>query len=318
MLCKNPFMDGSVPYGCGQCNPCRINTRRKKKNRLIFEEKSHSNAAFITLTYDDKHLPTNGSLNIRDYQLFLKRIRKHYAKFNIHLRFLVVGEYGEETFRPHYHFALFGAFPCINLHYDAFQRKKCTCEACSIVKKCWTLGDSDNAYLTPHSAEYIAGYVTKKLTKKEDDRLLRLDLQTLEPYYLHPEFARSSLRPGLGALAMDEIADSLMTDHGCDLMLQIGDVPHMLKHGSKNLPLDRYLKSKLRERLGHDKKTPDEVLQKRKTEMHELFKNALGDQASKNSTTLAIQKKNLLIDINKQNVLNLETKTKLYKKGHSL
>lgn len=109
-----------------------------------------------------------------------------------------------------------------------------------------------------------------------------------------------------------------MTDHGCDLMLQIGDVPSQLQHGSKQKPLGRYLKSKLRERLGHDKKTPQEVLQKYSQEMHQLYEIALGDQTSKNPVVAAIQKKNVLVDLNKQKVLNLETKSKLFKKGQSL
>ena len=59
---------------------------------------------FITLTYDDAHLPYNQSLSVRDFQLFMKRLRK---EFGSGVRFFHCGEYGEKTGRPHYHAILF-------------------------------------------------------------------------------------------------------------------------------------------------------------------------------------------------------------------
>lgn len=55
----------------------------------------------MTLTYDEEHLPENMSVNKRDVQLFHKRLRKYFPPGD--LRYYVVSEYGDHTFRPHYH-----------------------------------------------------------------------------------------------------------------------------------------------------------------------------------------------------------------------
>lgn len=103
---------------CGQCRICRIKKNFEWVARMQLEALSHKNAYFITLTYDDEHLPiipyyeagdkiyintTNqGSLNPRDLELFWKRLRKNWGLKN--LRYYAAGEYGTtRTNRPHYH-----------------------------------------------------------------------------------------------------------------------------------------------------------------------------------------------------------------------
>ena len=106
MVCKKPFTRGVEAYGCGQCLPCRVNRRRIWTHRVLLEAIKSSESSFITLTYDDENLPENGSLcpsHVRDW---LKRIRKKVEPRK--LRYFLVGEYGDETKRPHYHVALFG------------------------------------------------------------------------------------------------------------------------------------------------------------------------------------------------------------------
>lgn len=62
-----------------------------------------SSAFFITLTYDDEHLPPGAELSKRDLQLFIKRLRKR----NPGIRYFAVGEYGSQKGRPHYHAVIF-------------------------------------------------------------------------------------------------------------------------------------------------------------------------------------------------------------------
>lgn len=98
--------DGGVSVPCGKCIPCLVNKRQEWSFRLEQEFKFSHGALFITLTYDEKHLRTDGSLNKGDVQLFLKRLRKRDGTNK--LRYYCVGEYGSKYGRPHYHLLLFG------------------------------------------------------------------------------------------------------------------------------------------------------------------------------------------------------------------
>lgn len=93
------------------------------------------------------------------------------------------------------------------------------------------------------SANYIAGYVTKKMTSGSDERLRGR----------RPEFARMSLRPGIGANAMEAVALALMRSK---LDQTIEDVPTQLRRGAELMRLGRYLRRKLREQIGRDPACP--------------------------------------------------------------
>lgn len=128
------------------------------------------------------------------------------------------------------------------------------------------------------SANYIAGYVTKKMSMYDDPRLLRADGSRL-----HPEFARMSLRPGIGATAMDEVASELMR---FNFDTSQADVPSALRHGKKELPLGRYLRQQLRMKIGKDKNTPKEVQLQRSSEMSAMFPREKDDFTSLKSKVL--------------------------------
>lgn len=224
MLCKNPYMlagkysnslASAVPCPCGQCMPCRINRRRVWTLRILLESFMHQYSTFLTLTYAPEHIPSGGTLVPRDVQLFLKRLRKSVP---VKLRYFFVGEYGDLTERPHYHAALFGLPPT----------------ALDIVSLAWPLGHVMLGDLTPNSARYVAGYVTKKMTSLDDSRLNGR----------HPEFARMSLRPGLGSLAVPNILNAL----GTNLNLH-GDIPSALHVHGKMMPMGRFILGKLREKV---------------------------------------------------------------------
>ncbi|AZL83025.1 replication initiator protein [Apis mellifera associated microvirus 54] len=222
MLCKHPFIKGDTAFPCGQCLTCRINRRRLWTHRIILEALKHEFSCFVTLTYNDENYPKDGSLVPKHLQNYLKRLREAIKPHKI--RFYAVGEYGDISGRAHYHLALFGMPESSR----------------DLIQQHWPYGFTYTGGLSIESAQYIAGYVTKKMTKKDDPRLQGR----------HPEFARMSLRPyGIGAGALDEIEDFLYTDIGNKLLGQTKDVPLFLTHGGKNLPLGRYLRSKLRERL---------------------------------------------------------------------
>lgn len=277
MLCKNPFVKGNQAFGCGQCLPCRINRRRLWTHRIMLESSKHENNTFVTLTYSPQHYPDGGSLEPRHPSDFLKRLRK--AVHPIRLRYYLVGEYGDQTQRAHYHLAIFGIGP----------------ELQSVIESSWGLGMVHCGTVTKESAGYLAGYVTKKLTKSDDPRLNGR----------HPEFARMSFRPGIGAGAMDDLAELLTTQHGSKIVANAGDVPMSLQHGNKSLPLGRYLRKKLRENLGYElDQNQAKGLRQKTEEMQALFK-------ARGATT-PWTKKQAIISANRAKVRNMEVRHKIF------
>lgn len=107
---KNKMTNETQPVACGKCPECLARRASGWSFRLMQEEKRSTSAHFITLTYDTTYVPIskNGfmSLNRRDVQLFIKRLRKQH---DTKLKYYAVGEYGGITSRPHYHLILFNA-----------------------------------------------------------------------------------------------------------------------------------------------------------------------------------------------------------------
>jgi len=91
-------LDDTVVYRpCGSCIECRIQDASDKTVRMVHESKSHNANCFVTLTYSDKYLPEDGSLNHRHFQLFMKRLRK-ISPFKF--KFYMCGEYGKSWIVP--------------------------------------------------------------------------------------------------------------------------------------------------------------------------------------------------------------------------
>lgn len=297
--CKQPFMVGNIPAGCGRCMPCRISRQRVWTHRMMLEGFLHAESTFLTLTYDDEHLPPDLSLDPQHTTLWIKRFREQFriaieaenASYGVAqpttMRFYLVGEYGDTTLRPHYHAALFG----VGHRFS------------DLIKETWGQGNIMLGDLTPASCQYICGYVLKKMTAKDDPRLQGR----------FPEFARMSRNPGIGAGSARQIADLLFTRHGTDEFHLTGDVPNVLQHGRRKLPLGRYLKGKIRDEIGMPDSARKEASYAYDKEMSELFKASLNDP--KHSTKSFRQ---ILIDLNLQKVRNLESKQKIHQQGKTL
>lgn len=126
---------------CGRCLACRQNHAKMWALRLRFEMTQHSDGSFLTLTYDDEHLPSEGLLNYPDVQKFFKRLRKDIEPVKV--KFFCVGEYGETYGRPHYHVILFG----LDFLYD--------------YQSIWPYGFVKAGSVTPASIGYVSGYCVK-------------------------------------------------------------------------------------------------------------------------------------------------------------
>lgn len=148
-----------VQVPCGQCINCRIQRTANWAARLVHESKSHEVNTFVTLTYDDKNLPSDGSLNHRDFQLFMKRLRE---KSDFKFKFYMCGEYGGRTARPHYHAILFGCdFP--DRRYYKTNSNGDRLDVSQSLEETWELGLCTVGDVTYQSASYVAGYVQQKI-----------------------------------------------------------------------------------------------------------------------------------------------------------
>jgi len=200
---------------CGTCIGCRLRRAQGWALRLGHEAKAHAEASFVTLTYDDAHLPPSASLHYPDFQRFLKRLRKRTK-----VRFFCVGEYGAESWRPHYHAILFGF---------AFRgdRKECGkslfCSA--LADRCWSdpvsgepMGLVRIGDVSPASIAYVAGYVVEK----HDPRTLAGRSRP---------FARMSLRPAIGRNFLDRFSGDFRHDYAT--------------YDGRKIPLPRYYRDLL-------------------------------------------------------------------------
>lgn len=230
----------------------------------MLESMTHDQNAFVTLTYNDEHVPVE--LRPRDMQLFLKRLRKGYPR---PLRFFGVGEYGSQTFRPHFHLALFG-FSIFDVGH---------------VEAAWavdgvSLGFVSVGELNEQSARYIAKYSAKCMNHE--------DVPELQGK--HPEFARMSnggrLRSGgIGAKGA-EIIGSSFTQRGSSGAVAIaGDVPREVRIGGVRQPLGRYMRQRLRSELGWDSKTPGAVL--REIQLSRSVEDVKAQEAKRKASALS-------------------------------
>lgn len=289
MVCKKPFTGRAIPFGCGQCTACRVKKRREWTHRIVLESLVANCSFFLTLTYNQESIPDGHTLEPTHVTLYLKQIRK--ACHPVKLRYVAVGEYGDETKRPHYHIALFSDGP-IDIER---------------VRKTWEHGHTHYGDITEQSARYISKYIVKGMTNGSDPRLGSR----------HPEFVRRSLKPGIGALAVKRIGDILTTDQGIRFIEKFGDVPHVLQYGKKTYPLGRYMRSKIREYLGHDPKTPQEILNEKAKELLVLYesKEHLARGLSPRSPQF---RQAALYQANKQKILTLEVREKIFKSKEKL
>ena len=197
-----------VDIPCGKCSGCRLQKSREWANRCLLELQYHKSSYFVTLTYDEEHVPyhlyddpstgeafTSLSLEPRDWTLFMKRLRK---KFGDGIRFFAAGEYGSETMRPHYHAIIFG------LELDDLQPYKKSMQNFQYfnspsLEKVWGNGFVVVASVTWETCAYTARYVMKKLYGAE--------AEFYDNFNLEPEFTRMSRKPGIGRQYYDDHPD---------------------------------------------------------------------------------------------------------------
>ena len=128
---------------CGHCLACRIQRTREWATRLYHEASEWEKTGFLTLTYDDEHLPWKGSLFPRDWQTFMKRLRKDYG---LPVKYYMCGEYGPLHLRPHFHAVMYGLSRAEQ----------------DLVKNAWGKGRVGIGMITYDACAYVASYVNGK------------------------------------------------------------------------------------------------------------------------------------------------------------
>lgn len=217
---------------CNQCIGCRLDASREWASRCELEYKAYEelygrdNARwatwFVTLTYDDEHLPIGKCLEptavIDDVSAFMKELREYAKRDNKvlagfseyvtldpeylpqGLRMYATSDYGKKYHRPHYHMILFG------LKQDMIDKKTGKGDLeffftneCGdpiyhshYLRKIWKKGFVDVGFFDWRTAAYTARYVVSKHKG--------LDSKYYEDHGIEPEVSRQSNRPGIGAL----------------------------------------------------------------------------------------------------------------------
>ena len=174
----------AIDLPCGQCAGCRLSKSGQWATRLMheaayYEERYGIYSTFITLTYDDDHLPYGGTLLKEDVQKFLKRLRWNVAPHK--LRYYVSGEYGSTCpdhelencpkcgpiQRPHYHGIILGySFP--DKQVIGSRDGELVYES-DLLADSWSdssgpIGSHEIGSCTFESCAYVARYIMKKIT----------------------------------------------------------------------------------------------------------------------------------------------------------
>lgn len=147
----------SVP--CGHCVECLKTRQNSYVVRCLEAFNKYHSICFITLTYDNQYLPhtDDGEVTLRreDLKNWKKDFRKKIS--NKDFAWILCGEYGPRTHRPHYHGLLFGLSK----------------SDLRIIKRCWKYGFSvfkDIPSLSSGSHDdvlAVAQYVSKYVVKPE-------------------------------------------------------------------------------------------------------------------------------------------------------
>ena len=174
--CDRYGKDNVLQLPCGKCPSCVEKRARSWAVRCVLEAAQYKDNCFLTLTYRDECLP-RGGLCKKDLQRFIRRLRDFTGK---KIRYFACGEYGEHTYRPHYHLIVFNWFPedAKFLKESEFGGILFTSK---ILNDLWPFGISSVGEVSYSSCGYVARYCNKKLARFNDTK----------------EFCLMSKRPGI-------------------------------------------------------------------------------------------------------------------------
>lgn len=220
-LIGHPDKYEEVKIPCRRCIGCRLDYSREWATRIERECRSCVGNIFLTLTYDEAHLPRavkiwrdgteveTPTARIADLSAFMKRLRRHWEyHYGVQgIKFFGASEYGDKTGRPHYHIAIMGLkllpedmIKIGNNHQGDVRF------ASAEISKLWGQGITEFEELTWGSAAYVARYITKKLYGTASNEYIKFNIE--EPKTVmsrNPGIGMSYIRDNIETAAEDEI-----------------------------------------------------------------------------------------------------------------
>lgn len=166
----NPKTGKHIQVPCGHCIGCLEDMQAEWSLRMEQELKTNSSrpAVFVTLTYDNEHLPTEEfneqtgevfekpSVVKKHVQDFMKRLRKAVDTdikrgkkkgYQGPLKYFFTSEYGPEGGRPHYHGIIYG----LNKNQEAYD----------YINKAWNMGFIYLGVANSKTIKYVSKYCIK-------------------------------------------------------------------------------------------------------------------------------------------------------------
>lgn len=229
-----------IQVPCGKCIGCRIDYSRSWADRMTYHaigKEDHS--WFITLTYSDEYLDKLAmsdnygiaSLDYTHMDEFVKGLRNKFR--DAQLDYYYSGEYGDASFRPHFHMILYNA-DITDLVFFKLNDNGDPIYTSDTLSRLWKYrGFVTVSRFSWRGAAYTASYVEKK---RDGRKLCEYTAVGLEP-----ERARMSRRPGLAYEYYLENADSLWKNYGLSVDRTVNSSGH--------LGMPRYFR-KLAEEIG--------------------------------------------------------------------
>ena len=249
MTPKGAFQGQQMEVPCGQCIGCRLARVMSWSVRMMHEAKTHSENSFITLTYDNNHLPDDLSIHIEHVQKFFKDLRYKIKPKKI--RYFLSGEYGaideikdpaekikyisrygsSKLGRPHYHAIVFGYWPSDSKALPS--KNDYTWYESRELQSIWKNGFVTVGEVTDESAAYTARYTIKKLNaSSECDARFHYKGRKRE-------FAVMSRRPGIGQMFYEKYKTELQNNYS---VVQRGHEKALPRYYKQQFEKDDYKK----------------------------------------------------------------------------
>ena len=234
---------------CGNCLGCRMERSRQWGTRMLHEATLHKENMFITLTYDDEHLPIDESINVKHFQKFMKAYRHKISPIKI--RFFHAGEYGEENRRPHYHAIIFG--------HDFKDKEpwKKNLYTSETLTKIWQNGFTSIGDVTLESATYVAKYILKKITGTLAQEHYNHITRYGEEVSLTPEYTTMSRRPGIASAWYQEYKSDIYPENFITVKGKKIQVPKYYQNILKIEDDHEYQKLRRKQKREADKRKKD-------------------------------------------------------------